>query len=69
MKIGFVGLGSMGRTMAANLLKGGHELWVWNRSPSSVQPLVELGAFGANCRGSESGFRCQRRSLASGDRP
>jgi 3-hydroxyisobutyrate dehydrogenase-like beta-hydroxyacid dehydrogenase len=44
MKIGFVGLGSMGQAMAANLLKGGHELWVWNRSPGAVQALVELGA-------------------------
>ncbi len=44
MKIGFVGLGSMGQAMAANLVKGGHELWVWNRSPGAVQALVELGA-------------------------
>jgi 3-hydroxyisobutyrate dehydrogenase-like beta-hydroxyacid dehydrogenase len=48
MKIGFVGLGSMGQAMAVNLLKGGHELWVWNRSPSAVQPLVELGAKAAS---------------------
>ena len=44
MKIGFVGLGSMGQAMASNLLKGGHELWVWNRSPAPVHTLVELGA-------------------------
>jgi len=44
MKIGFVGLGNMGQAMAANLLKGGHEVWVWNRSPGPVQALVEQGA-------------------------
>lgn len=44
MKIGFVGLGNMGQAMATNLLKGGHELLVWNRSPGPVQTLVERGA-------------------------
>ncbi|MDB6048174.1 MAG: 6-phosphogluconate dehydrogenase NAD-binding protein [Pseudomonas sp.] len=44
MKIGFVGLGNMGQAMANNLLKGGHELVVWNRSPEPVQKMLELGA-------------------------
>lgn len=44
MKIGFLGLGNMGQAIAANLLKGGHQLWVWNRSPEATKPLVELGA-------------------------
>nr|WP_296257462.1 MULTISPECIES: NAD(P)-dependent oxidoreductase [unclassified Pseudomonas] len=44
MKIGFLGLGNMGQAIAANLLKGGHELRVWNRSPKATEPLVELGA-------------------------
>jgi len=44
MKIGFLGLGNMGQAIAANLLKGGHELVVWNRSPQATEPLVELGA-------------------------
>lgn len=44
MKIGFLGLGNMGQAIAANLLKGGHELLVWNRSPQATEPLVELGA-------------------------
>jgi 3-hydroxyisobutyrate dehydrogenase-like beta-hydroxyacid dehydrogenase len=51
MKIGFVGLGSMGQAMAANLLKGGHEVWVWNRSPGAVQLLVEQGAKAATSPG------------------
>jgi 3-hydroxyisobutyrate dehydrogenase-like beta-hydroxyacid dehydrogenase len=33
MRIGFLGLGIMGRPMAQNLVKAGHELKVWNRSP------------------------------------
>jgi 3-hydroxyisobutyrate dehydrogenase-like beta-hydroxyacid dehydrogenase len=44
MKVGFIGLGSMGSAIAANLLKGGHELWVWNRSPQAPQRLADAGA-------------------------
>jgi 3-hydroxyisobutyrate dehydrogenase-like beta-hydroxyacid dehydrogenase len=44
MKIGFLGLGNMGQAVAGNLLKGGHELLVWNRSPEAAQALVEQGA-------------------------
>ena len=44
MKVGFLGLGAMGGAMAANLLKAGHEVTVWNRSPAAAQPLVALGA-------------------------
>ncbi|KAF2395219.1 NAD(P)-dependent oxidoreductase [Pseudomonas frederiksbergensis] len=47
MKIGFLGLGSMGQAIAANLLKSGHAVWVWNRSPEPAQKLVELGAHAA----------------------
>lgn len=36
MKIGFVGLGQMGRQMVARLLDADHELIVWNRTPSRV---------------------------------
>ncbi len=44
MKIGFIGLGLMGRPMALNLLKAGHELTVWARRAESMQPLVDAGA-------------------------
>ncbi|MBO3698824.1 NAD(P)-dependent oxidoreductase [Fabibacter sp. E12] len=44
MKIGFVGLGIMGSRMAANLLKEGHELVVYNRSIDKAQLLVDQGA-------------------------
>lgn len=40
MKVGFLGLGSMGSAMARNLLKAGHTVRVWNRSPAAAQALV-----------------------------
>lgn len=43
-RIGFIGLGLMGRPMALNLLKAGHHLTVWNRTPSRAQELVSAGA-------------------------
>jgi 3-hydroxyisobutyrate dehydrogenase-like beta-hydroxyacid dehydrogenase len=45
--IGFLGLGSMGLGMARNLLRGGHELVVFNRSPEPRETLVREGARGA----------------------
>jgi len=33
MRVAFLGLGIMGRSMAGNLVKAGHEVAVWNRSP------------------------------------
>ncbi|MDO1527805.1 NAD(P)-dependent oxidoreductase [Fulvimonas sp. R45] len=44
MKVGFLGLGAMGGAMAANLLKAGHDVTVWNRSSAATQPLAALGA-------------------------
>jgi 3-hydroxyisobutyrate dehydrogenase-like beta-hydroxyacid dehydrogenase len=44
MDIGFIGLGSMGRGMAANLLRAGFGLRLWNRSPAKAQDLVRDGA-------------------------
>ena len=43
-RVGFLGLGLMGARMAANLLKRGHALTVWNRNPDRAQPLVKAGA-------------------------
>ena len=56
MKIGFIGLGHMGSAMAANLVKAGHHVTVFNRSPEKRRKLVELGAHEAAriadaCRG------------------
>ncbi len=44
MKLGFIGLGAMGRAMAQNLLSVGHELTVYNRTRATVEPLREQGA-------------------------
>lgn len=43
-KIGFIGLGIMGRGMAANLLKAGFDLRVWNRTPGKADDLATQGA-------------------------
>ena len=37
MKVAFLGLGIMGRPMAANLAKKGHQVAVWNRTPKDVE--------------------------------
>ena len=44
MKIGFIGLGHMGAAMAANLIRAGHDVSVFNRSPGKGAALIELGA-------------------------
>jgi 3-hydroxyisobutyrate dehydrogenase-like beta-hydroxyacid dehydrogenase len=44
MRIGFIGLGQMGSGMAANLVKGGHDVTVYNRSPEKVSALAQQGA-------------------------
>ena len=44
MRLGFIGLGAMGRPMAMHLLRAGHEVAVWARRPESAQPLLEAGA-------------------------
>lgn len=44
MQVGFIGLGLMGRPMALNLLKAGHEVHVWSRRRASMAPLLDAGA-------------------------
>jgi len=44
MQVGFIGLGAMGKGMAANLVDAGHEVVVWNRSPEPCELLRERGA-------------------------
>lgn len=41
---GFLGLGIMGSAMAANLVRAGFDVTVWNRTPQKCEPLVEQGA-------------------------
>jgi 3-hydroxyisobutyrate dehydrogenase-like beta-hydroxyacid dehydrogenase len=44
VRIGFLGLGSMGSAMAGRLVDAGHEVAVWNRSADAAAPLVAAGA-------------------------
>ncbi|GFE58689.1 NAD(P)-dependent oxidoreductase [Geobacter sp. AOG1] len=46
--IGFLGLGTVGRHMAANLTKGHYRLTVYDSDPDVVNELVKLGAVGAS---------------------
>ena len=59
MKVAFLGLGIMGQAMAANLVKAGHEVTVWNRTPGK---LVEGAAVaptpGAAAQGAEVVWLC-----------
>ena len=44
MKLGFIGLGAMGRHMAGHLMAAGHEMAVYARRPESAAPLKAAGA-------------------------
>lgn len=44
MKVGFIGLGAMGRPMARNLMAAGHDLRLWSRRPEAAEGLVAAGA-------------------------
>jgi 6-phosphogluconate dehydrogenase len=47
MQIGMIGLGRMGANMVRRLIKGGHDCVVFDRSPKTVQALVDEKATGA----------------------
>lgn len=44
MRVGFLGLGNMGRPMARHLVNGGHEVRVWNRTAARTNDVVAAGA-------------------------
>ena len=44
MKVGFVGIGRMGRGIAGRILTGGHDLVVYNRTPGRADELEQAGA-------------------------
>ena len=48
MKVGFIGLGQMGAAMAANLVKAGHEVTVYNRTRAKAEALAASGARAAS---------------------
>jgi 3-hydroxyisobutyrate dehydrogenase-like beta-hydroxyacid dehydrogenase len=56
MRIGFVGLGTMGEPIANNLRRAGHELTVWNRTPARAAHIVSKGGtLAASPRASATG--------------
>jgi 3-hydroxyisobutyrate dehydrogenase-like beta-hydroxyacid dehydrogenase len=44
LRVGFVGLGTMGRGMAGNILRAGFDLTVYNRTRTKAEPLIARGA-------------------------
>lgn len=48
MKLGYIGLGKMGKNMVLRLLEQGQEVVAWNRSPEPLQEVVSLGAIGSD---------------------
>ena len=48
MKLGYIGLGRMGKNMVLNLLEHGIEVVAWNRSPQPLEEVVKAGAIGAS---------------------
>ncbi len=47
LKIGYIGLGRMGKLMVPRLLENGVGVVAWNRSPEPVQEVIKVGAIGA----------------------
>ena len=47
MQLGLVGLGRMGANMTRRLIRGGHEITVFDLNPANVQKLTAEGARGA----------------------
>jgi 3-hydroxyisobutyrate dehydrogenase len=43
LKIGWIGLGRMGASMAERLIKAGHDVAIWNRTRAKAEPLAKLG--------------------------
>lgn len=70
LRLGFIGLGTMGEPVANNLRKAGHQLTVWTRSPSSAGALVQKGVARAasprECAaGKDAVFLCLADDLAN----
>jgi len=59
MRVAFLGLGIMGRPMAANLVKAGHEVTVWNRTPGKdVEGARSAASPAEAARGAEVVWMC-----------
>jgi 3-hydroxyisobutyrate dehydrogenase-like beta-hydroxyacid dehydrogenase len=58
MRVAFLGLGIMGQRMAANLVKAGHEVSVWNRTPRQVEGARAAATPGEAAQGAEVVWLC-----------
>ena len=58
MKIAYLGLGIMGRPMAVNLVKAGHDVTVWNRTPKTVEGARTAATPGEAAKGAEIVWMC-----------
>src|SRR5581483_2703108 len=59
MRVAFLGLGIMGHSMAANLVKAGHDVTVWNRTPGKDVPGAKSAATPAEAaQGAEVVWMC-----------
>jgi 3-hydroxyisobutyrate dehydrogenase-like beta-hydroxyacid dehydrogenase len=58
MRIAFLGLGIMGQPMASNLVKAGHEVTVWNRTPKEVEGARMAASPAEAARGAEVVWTC-----------
>jgi 3-hydroxyisobutyrate dehydrogenase-like beta-hydroxyacid dehydrogenase len=67
MKIGFIGLGHMGSAMAANLIRAGHDVSVYNRTPGKSSALVKLGGHEADILADACGGEAVITMLANDD--
>ena len=46
MKIGFIGIGTMGEHMCRNIMKSGHKVFIYDKSFEAMQTLMSEGAAG-----------------------
>ncbi|HEU5414566.1 MAG TPA: NAD(P)-dependent oxidoreductase, partial [Candidatus Angelobacter sp.] len=58
MRVAFLGLGIMGGPMAANLVKAGHEVSVWNRTPKSIEGATTAPTPAEAVKGKEAVWVC-----------
>ncbi|HSM85284.1 MAG TPA: NAD(P)-dependent oxidoreductase [Candidatus Limnocylindrales bacterium] len=58
MRVAFLGLGIMGRPMAANLVNAGHEVTVWNRTPKDVPGATTAASPAEAVKGKEAVWVC-----------
>src|SRR3984957_15538988 len=58
MRVAFLGLGIMGHAMATNLVKAGHEVAVWNRTPKEVEGARAAASPAEAAQGAEVVWLC-----------